>query len=284
MSQFSFGQEQNAVDTSRLRTVVITESALFAGTLFGLGTMWYDGKDKSSFHFFNDNAEWLQMDKAGHVFAAYNTGYFGMEALEWAGVEGKKKILYGGTVGLVFLTTVEIFDGFGKKWGFSWGDMAANFAGTGLVIGQELLFKDQPVRLKFSYHDNKIPEYRSDILGENLLQQVFKDYNGQTYWMSINLQSITGSDFFPNWLNLSLGYGATGMPSARSNRIKIGEKEYIFNQYRQYYLSLDISLEKIKTQSGFFNAVLKSFSVLKVPFPTLEYNKQNGLKFHAVYF
>lgn len=282
--QFFNGQAQNTIDTTRLRTVVITESALFAGTLIGLGTMWYDEKDRSSFHFFNDNAEWKQLDKAGHFFAAYNAGYFGMQALEWAGVEGKKKVFYGGSLGLAFLTTVEIFDGFGKKWGFSWGDMAANFAGTGLVIGQELAFSDQPVRIKFSYHDNQIPTYRKDVLGENLMQQLIKDYNGQTYWASINLKSLTGEDVFPAWLNLAIGYGATGMPSARSNKIKIGEKEYIFEQYRQYYLSFDIALEKIKSNSGFLNALLKSFSVLKVPFPTLEYNQKNGIRFYPIYF
>lgn len=283
-NKHSSGQDQDTLNPARLRTVIITESAFFAGTLLGLGNMWYDGVEKSSFHTFNDNAEWLQMDKIGHVFAAYNAGYYGMEVLKWAGVKRKQRIVYGGTLGLLFLTTVEVFDGYSKKWGFSWSDMAANAVGSGLVIGQELAFSDQLIRIKFSYHDNKIPEYRRDVLGKDLLQQIFKDYNGQTYWASINLRSTTGVDFFPAWLNAAVGYGATGMPSARSNEIQIGQKTYVFPQYRQYYFSFDIALEKIKTKSAFLNAALKSFSVLKVPFPTFEYNSKNGIRFLPVYF
>ena len=50
------------------------------------------------------------------------------------------------------MTTVEVFDGFSSEWGFSWGDMLANTTGTTLYISQELLWKEQRIVPKFSFH------------------------------------------------------------------------------------------------------------------------------------
>lgn len=37
-----------------------------------------------------------------------------------------KELIYGGPIGLIFQTPIEIFDGLYEKWGYSWPDMAAN--------------------------------------------------------------------------------------------------------------------------------------------------------------
>lgn len=42
-------------------------------------------------------------------------------------------------------------DGIHEGHGFSWGDMATNAIGSGLIVGQELLFNKQIVKYKFSY-------------------------------------------------------------------------------------------------------------------------------------
>src|ERR1700716_565760 len=55
----------------RLRTVVITEVAIGLVASAGLYYLWYKKFPKTRFHFFNDNAEWLQMDKVGHMTTAY---------------------------------------------------------------------------------------------------------------------------------------------------------------------------------------------------------------------
>jgi len=59
-------------------------------------------------------------------------------------------LIYGGMLGFMLQAPIEILDGMYEGWGFSWGDMAANAAGSGLVIGQELLFNEQVVKYKFS--------------------------------------------------------------------------------------------------------------------------------------
>jgi len=49
------------------------------------------------------------------------------------------------------------------------------------------------------------------VLGESRGSSILKDYNGQTYWLSLNLKDITGVSAMPEWLSVSGGYSATGM-------------------------------------------------------------------------
>jgi hypothetical protein len=96
------------------------------------------------------------------------------------GVSDKKAIWQGGVSGLIYLTGVEIFDGFSNDWGFSWGDQLANIVGASFVIGQELAWREQKFRLKFSFHPSPYAKYRPELLGKNLIESWLKDYNGQT--------------------------------------------------------------------------------------------------------
>ena len=53
----------------RIRLATTANIVGYGGTLIGLNAIWYAKYPRSGFHFFNDNAEWLQMDKAG-IFTA----------------------------------------------------------------------------------------------------------------------------------------------------------------------------------------------------------------------
>ena len=287
----SFSYSQNKFDTfltpsdtlnkSRRNAVVITEASLGGLTLIGLNHLWYSDFERSKFHVINDNNEWLQMDKMGHVFTSYQVGKFGAQVLNWSGVSKKNQLIYGATLGFGFLSAVEILDGFSEEWGFSWGDIAANASGTGLYIGQELLWKQQRIALKFSFHQTKYALQRPDKLGEGFLEQVLKDYNGQTYWLSVNLHSFFKASKIPKWLNLAVGYGADGMLTA----VKDVDNELLTSKtrMRQLYLSFDVNLSKIRTKSRFLKSVFDVFNVVKVPFPTLEFNRK-GCVFHLLYY
>ena len=62
---------------------------------------------------------------------SYYGGKLGMDALNWAGVSKKNQLIYGAGIGFVFLSAVEILDGFSEEWGASTSDVIANAAGTG---------------------------------------------------------------------------------------------------------------------------------------------------------
>ena len=129
-------------------------------------------------------------------------------------------------------------------------------------------------------------KYRPNLLGDRVVENVFKDYNGQSYWLSINIASFLNAESkFPKWLNIALGYGAEGMIGANENPSTIGgEIIPYFDRYRKVLFSLDLDLSRIKTKSPVLKCLFKTFSIFKIPFPALEYNKPDGLKLYPLYF
>lgn len=271
---------------SRAQLAGYTTLGLYALTSAGLYHLWYSNYDLMGFHYFNDDNEWLQMDKAGHTFSAYIAGRAGYNVCRWTGLDEKRSALIGGNLGWVFLATVEVMDGFSRGWGFSAGDMIANTTGSALFISQQLLWHEQRMELKFSFHQSKYAHYRPDLMGANFKEQFFKDYNGQTLWLSANLHSFLKKDSrFPAFLNLAFGYGAEGMTGAFSNVTSYqGNIIPEFERCRQFYLSPDIDLTKIKTRSRVLKFIFEATRFVKFPLPALEYNSKNQWKFHPFYF
>ena len=110
-------------------------------------------------------------------------------------------MLYGVTLGSVFLSSIEVLDGFSDQYGTSWGDVIANSAGTTLFIAQELVWDEQRILMKYSYHQSKYIDMAKGNLGDNIIDNAISDYNGQTYWASGNIASFLGGDTkFPKWL------------------------------------------------------------------------------------
>lgn len=271
----------------RFASVAGTGAAFYGGTLASLYTVWYQDNNWVGFHLTNDNADWMQIDKFGHAYTCYAFGKMGMQSLRWAGVKDKKAIVFGGSFGFLFMTSVEVLDGHYNEWGFSIGDMIANASGGLLLIGQELAFKKQVVTFKFSFHKTNLANLRPGVLGDGFFDELVQDYNGQTFWASTNLKSVfTGSKWLPNWLNVAPGYGAYGMLSSQERTI-YGEDLTVlpnFNHTRHYYLSLDVDFDKIKTNSKFLKSVFFFLNMIKIPFPTFELNSNGKSKFHAIYF
>lgn len=270
----------------RLTAVIGGQTVLYATSLALLNEAWYKDYPRSAWHWIDDNGEWMQMDKIGHATTSAYMGKFGYEMYRWAGVERKKAIWIGGSTGFIFLTVVEILDGFSEQWGASWGDLVANAFGAGLFISQQLIWNDQRFNLKWSYHETEYAQYRPDQLGSTFTERMLKDYNGQTYWLSGNIKSfLPKKSKFPGWISVSVGYSAEGMLGANSNPTSIGgEPLPEFPRYRQYFLSLDVDLPKIKTRSHFLKFIFNGLNFIKIPFPTLEYNKEQGVVFHPIYF
>ncbi len=275
------------IDQGRFIGVVVGTAAFYTVTLLLLRKQWY--KKKMPFHTFNDNREWLQMDKVGHVATAYCMSRGGYELMRWSGVDERASILTGGLLALLFQTTLEVYDGHAEGWGFSKGDVVANVAGTALFMGQQFGAGQQVVSLKYGFRKTIFPPYRPNLLGKTTGQQMLKDYNGQQYWLSVNLASAlpVGPDF-PRWLNLDVGYSGSGMTGGHENPPMVDEngKSLTFNRFRQFFLSPDVDLSRINQPDPLHPLPWQRFvgtvQFFKIAAPSLEYNRVNGLRFHPL--
>ena len=266
----------------------------YGGSMVALYTTWYSKFPQSNFHTFNDNGEWKQMDKMGHVYASYIESYGSMEMWRWAGLSRKKRIWIGGLSGVVYQTVIETLDGFSADWGWSWGDFAANAAGSAMLISQELLWDEQRVRVKFSFHHKNYgnPELNAradNLYGKSITERMLKDYNGQTYWLSANMKSFLPKSNLPPWLSIAVGYGADGMFGAFENIAKDNSGNIVFDRrdikrYRQFYLAPDIDFSKIKTNSKFLKLTFGFLNAFKFPAPSLEYNTKGKFRFNFIHF
>lgn len=279
----NFLKPSDTLNKKRQNTVYFTETLLASGALIGLNQLWYSDYPRSSFHFINDNAEWLQMDKLGHVYSSYQMGRVGAEMLNWSGASKRNQLIYGASLGFAFLTAVEVFDGFSAEWGASLGDVLANASGTALYVSQELLWKEQRIIPKFSFHRTQFAESRPNVLGSTFSEQILKDYNGQTYWLSFNINAFVKNSKIPKWFNIAFGYGADGMISGYDKNTATLLMPNL-ERYRQFYLSFDVDVRKIHTNSHFLKSIFSILNSVKIPTPTIEYSAPSGFKFHALYF
>ncbi|MFL5753773.1 MAG: DUF2279 domain-containing protein [Bacteroidia bacterium] len=285
---FNFFSQTDSAKTFPKRKLIVSSTAGVAYTvsIIGLNQLWYKPYSNGSFHFFNDNNEWLQMDKIGHSFSTYQMGRGAIELMIWSGFKPKLAAWVGGMSGSIYMSTIEVMDGFSSGWGFSWGDMGANVGGSLLATSQHLIWKEQRIQLKYSFHQTPYPQYRPEILGTSLSDEFLKDYNGQTYWLSVNISSfVKKENSFPKWLNVALGYGADGMISGDPGYVIIQPDGKVLgnNRYRKYYISLDLDLGRIKTRNKILKTVFKVINIVKIPAPALEFSNK-GIKGHAFFY
>jgi len=248
--------------------------AVFVSSGIGLYRTWYSQFDQSPFHLFDD----------------------------WTGMSKRGSILYGAACGFVLQGAVEVFDGYSDKWGFSVSDLAANTVGMAAFAVQQAVWDEQRIRFKISsrfsrdYPDapslvgsdgstyvNAVAQRDKDLFGDNGPQRFIKDYNSQTYWMSINLNSF-GLDIVPSWLSIALGYGAENLLGGFENTWKIDgvELSYPVQRSRQFYLSPDINWAGIHFDSHLMTTLGTLLNAYKWPTPAVEYDTERGWAFHLL--
>jgi hypothetical protein len=272
---------------TRKGALSISTGLFSAGTLITLQQAWYADYNTGRFHIFNDNHEWFQMDKAGHVYSTYQSARLLMEACNWAGFNRKTRYMLGAGAGFVFMTGIEILDGYSRGWGYSWGDQLSNFIGTGMAVAQDLLWEDQRLQLKLSYAPSGLAKYNPALLGRNFQEQLLKDYNGQTYWLSINPASFfTKEKSLRTALSIAIGYSARGMLGAVNNNKAALQPDgtlIAVQRERLCLLSLDLDLRKLPIRSRFVKSILSVVQIVKIPAPTLQFSRR-GIRAYGIYF
>lgn len=277
--------DSSKVDRKTIIKALAFTSGYYVSSIYLLNNSWYKDKDKVSFHFYNDNKGYLQVDKFGHMLGSYVYSYIGYYGLLQMGTTRKEALIFGSTLGFVLQFPIEIMDGIHEGYGFSWGDIAANTMGSALVFGQELIFKEQVITYKFSYWESQYSKNSNGYYGKTSMNRLLKDYNGHTYWFSMPVNKIIGKQYLPSWFNITLGYSANGMYGEFENILSYnGVSIPETKRYRQYLLSLDIDWTKLRTNSKFLKILFKGMTFVKLPFPSLEYNSKGQCKGYWIYY
>ena len=267
---------ENADSLHRLRTIAVTTSisTVWAGSIIGLSSIWYSDANKTSFHFFDDSKNWLQMDKVGHIYTANKISCLTGDLYVWGGMKNKPAALTGFGIGVGYQLSFEFLDAYSSDWGFSWSDLGANILGSSVYLAQQLVWEEQRILLKFSTHPTEYAQYRPDVLGSGFGERLLKDYNGQTYWLSASPGAFMKNGGFPKWLCFSVGYSVDEkLVGDQENYIHFGNSPPTalneFNSKRELLFSLDIDFSQFKIKRPWLRALVKQFNYLKVPFPAV---------------
>lgn len=302
-----FLQQAETFNKSRFWTVTGIGLATYTGTMIALNQAWYADYEKSKFHLFDDRGEWEDMDKVGHFFSAYNESRVFYQGARWMGIKEKNAVWIGFGAGTILQASIEVLDGFSEKWGFSIADIGANTLGCAVFAGQQLLWQEQRFSVKVSSYRkpysnqailstngeafSDLRTHADNLFGSSIPAIFLKDYNAQTIWLSGNIHSFLGKkeSKFPKWLNIAVGYGAQNVFGGYGNTWRVGDNSFrldseLYPRYRQFYLSFDIDMTRIKTKNAFLRTVLHLANMIKIPSPTLEWNTQGQLRFHPIYF
>jgi len=267
--------------------------AFYGGVLTGLNYIWYANYPRSRFRFFNDGKEWNQIDKMGHIQTAYFESVFAYHIFRWAGLNNTQSAILGGFTGWTLQSSIEILDGFSAGWGASGWDIAANTFGAALATTQFLLWKEQRISLKYSYHlfpypSGQLNDRANDLYGSGPLERLLKDYNNANYWVSVNLASFNKKQKHLKWLNIAIGFGAGNMYGGFENRWTSPGGRQIdrtdIPRYRKFFISLDADLSKIKVNSRAGRMALGILNILKLPAPAIEFNTLGQVVFHPIHF
>lgn len=281
-SQTDTSFNPNAFSKKRTWLVSSVHVAGYVGSITALSSIWYNNFNRTKLHSFNDLDEWGGMDKAGHITTAWQLAKFSAYTFRWCGIPYKKSALLGSGFSLLYLTTLEFFDGYSADWGFSFSDMGANILGCGLAYfhnTEELA----NLQFKWSFWPSKYPAYREDVLGKTIPEQMLKDYNGQTYWLNINMPLKWFKQ--GQWLCFSLGYSIDGYTGGKQNYFDPSiQNPPILKRNREFLFSLDVDFSRLKIKNKILKNVTKIFRVVKVPFPAFGISTSGKLIFKPAGF
>ena len=141
-----------------------------------------------------------------------------------------------------------------------------------------------PINYRDRYGDEAFSVRATELYGSGFFERYLKDYNAQTTWLSVNVNSFARKSRLPKWLNIAVGYGAENLFGGFANQVPNTTADQQLRRYSQILISLDADLSKIHTSSPFIRTLLDILNVFKVPFSTIEINTLGEVKFYAIRF
>jgi len=217
--------------------------------IYQANAWWQD--QSTEFKFVNDWEYALWLDKMGHFFGASLISHGLSAGFEAANLDLEKSAIYGAIGAFAFETFIEIQDGFGPQWGFSTGDLGANFLGALYTVGQYYYPTLKHIQPRVSYFPSQ--EYRNGEHQGNIID----DYAGQKYWLAFRMKELLPksiSEYWPSFLMLSVGMGLRDWDGFG------GGKQDIF-------IALDFDAETLPLHGPVWQFVKNTLNYIHFPMP-----------------
>ena len=218
-------------------------------------------------------------DKAGHVFGAYITSTVFSEGMYASGFDKDWAVISGGAFGLALQTYIEIMDGYGVAWGFSWSDWYADVAGSAFYVAQEYIPFLQNFTPKFMYFPS---DWTGDI-GRDHAEVFIDDYSSHTFWLSMNVQNMlpeSAKDYWPDWLELSVGYAARNLCDGYLYPCDPKQSPFVTDGVygrRKIILALDYNMVKLLPDGpNAWNWFKQTLNYIKFPSPAVEFDLEGA--------
>ncbi len=295
IDKFTFaGERRWLIDGSQpyITTKIKPISAILLGTSVSAifivqhqmqqNTIW---KKTGPFHIQEDWQWTWALDKAGHFFGGYATSYFFSEVLMTMGFSWDMGTITGSALGFLYTSYVEVLDGFSLDFGFSPTDFYADFAGASFHLLQHYVPALENITPKFLYVE---PSW----IGEKHREphdSFIDDYSAQTFWLSLNVHNLlpkNAKPYWPDWLELSLGYGVFSLCTPNPKCDKTISLPFSKDAYgnRSLFIGLDYNLVKLLPDGGsFWNWVKQSINMFRfLPAPTLQISDR-GTYFYILF-
>jgi hypothetical protein len=244
-----------SIDPVRFGIVTGTSAGLFvAGHVF-FSNLWYKD-EKVDFHFTWEE-DWkyaLGADKLGHAILPYIGADIYRQAFEWTGMRREPSVWTAAALASLYTTYIEIRDGFSIKWGFSWGDWAANTLGIGWRVLEFYEPTFENVRFKVSY-------YPSDAYEAGQYDNLIDDYESTYLWASVNVDPLLPTRWLswcPDWINLAIGHSVKGIVA------------YDGSGRHELFISLDWDTEGLPGDGAFWGWLKKVINYYHLPAPALQ--------------
>ncbi len=241
----SLSVQEEGVNKTRLYIVGGAMAASMIGIHLYQESGWWK-YNRAPFHFREDLTYGRSVDKIGHFYGTTLWAYSLRKVLDWANVPERAALYYGSAGAFLFQTFVEVEDGF-SAWGFDRVDFLADLGGALWPIAREHSDFLRSFDLKMSYKPTALLNQPGGggFAGQKHL--LMDDYEGQTFWLSVNPPQIFGEgtlSFWPGFLNLAVGYGARNVSGVSGS------------PYSVVYLGFDYDMKKIIPQTSAFLVTL----------------------------
>jgi len=210
---------------------------------------WQD--QNNHFKFVNDPTYALGIDKVGHFYGTNLLAHLFSSGFEAANVQSEQSAIYGALAAFLFELYVEIEDGFGKNWGFSTGDLAADGIGAAYFVSQYYF----PIMKNFQPRFSYIPT--EDYISGKHKGNGIDDYEGQKYWIGLRMKKLlpkSWAQYWPAFLMISAGMGVRDLDGKGGGQ-------------REYYIGLDLDAEEIPLHGNVWQFVKNTLNYFHFPMP-----------------